>query len=294
MAKNPFEVLGLNVVIVRLLPDKALEEIAHNNFRKLQMEFHPDHSHGKAAANTAKGVNEAYSQLTASPEAFTQYKKTFIEQSGSARIADLEQRLQQEHAKAMQRGYKQHTQLVEYLEGAFFPSQQPTVFNIGPATIQVFDAGTIINVRGYTRNRDDNTFVNELEIGDNGRVVRKGRPGKLVPVENEQLIGTIPDAVVREHNGITPILALAQRIVTPNNAAQARLEGGGNYKPDYFKNRMLPDSFMRIMPLLIPGIGTSSYLFALRQDQEGVLYFTMEGKIQRIMKPNASTPERGM
>ena len=288
MAKNPFEVLGLNQAVVGSLDNSGLQYIINSQFRALQQIFHPDKGGDE---KRSKEINDAYSELDRgvyTPK-LAAFKAAYLRKATRDRMSLLESELQQSEEKTQAYYMKIIDFLLAYSQArSNVPANQSqgyTIFNIAPGILHMHDwvRSLEVDVRNYKVKKK---CFHDLELDLSGHISRVDASGKR-NFPKKTLMGGIPSQDLGKYGGMKSLLKRVHDFITwPDIMLNYQTRQMGKRTPLShipFENMISPEQFYTLMPLLRPELQRSDFLFSLNLDHE-LPYFQIEGVIIRIEK----------
>lgn len=282
--KNPFKILGFEPDVLRSLNDEQINILISDKAKSLKKIFHPDKKDGneekfKMITDAAELIDQEKDK-----ESYQYYKKLFLKKSPKQAQID---KLENEVLKARNLSLTCYQQLLDYLCLIAGFKNELSVFNSGPAVLNIRDYGESLNVEFFTRHnqKKSSALYFQIIIDEKNQFSYQDREGYQDKTNHHKLlIGTINSKTIAKFGSLKKILEKTQQMWTPDDQYYNQLSGNKNRKPiDYFENKIEAEEFIKILPLLSPLITQYSYLFSMvKKDND--IFFELEGHITKIEK----------
>lgn len=279
-AKNPFEVLGLHLSIVRETSPENLRALLKSQYRALQLIYHADRNPGDAvAAQKSCEINDNYSLLE-DADAFEHFRAEFTKQSPRNQTKKLEERIRQ-LMKEQDGSSKSFLDFLIKLQNR----KSLTVFNFAPCELMMYDHGLFFSRNNYVNTvLDPDSLFYSMRIAEDGTITKKRNNGEF-RYTDRVIIGAISQKTENEHDGIKNIMRRMSDFITPTEYSLARkglLPGKSrNVELREYEEKINPEAFKTVLHLLTPEISTLSYLFSMTTLQDSC-YFSLEGRVSEI------------
>tara|TARA_Y100000310_G_C20567178_1_gene756098 strand:+ start:101 stop:961 length:861 start_codon:yes stop_codon:yes gene_type:complete len=280
-SKNPFLVLGLNPSLVKSLSNENLQRILKSNYRNLQMIYHPDKFNG--SDKKSKELSEAYEILSSADNQVFDYFKNKLTKKGKNKQEKEIEELEQKN-KILSKS------ITNYFNGL---TNESNVFNSGPCKLLMYDYAKAVNFSMFNRMKQSSKeeLSYNLIIDKNNNLFRKEGRNRIA-LKDKTLIGCISDETAVGNRGIKSILRKAVEIYTGDDKKInfARIRGErfsgkvDNVETRIYENKINPENFKEIFPLLTPEMSKYSYLFSINRDEDGGNFYSIDGRIREIKK----------